>query len=151
KSIQTRLVSEVLTVLETTVWEASEYSTRVTQLNKTLNSLEKELLSQYRSNRLISTNLSLKGVKKRFKNFNISFHKKYNPYLNDLNSNPKSYYYVGPYLYFVQFHIIDSIQRQIDYINNLPQSDVNYKSRLNLLNDLLSVWEKSFCDFKILV
>src|SRR5699024_3101509 len=81
KSIQIRLVSQVLIILETTVWNKTEYFTRVNQLSETLDSLEMELLSQYQSNRLISTNPSFEAVKKRFENWNILWNNKYNVYL----------------------------------------------------------------------
>src|SRR5699024_9397413 len=127
KSIETRLVNEVLAIVETTVWPRSEYSSHVTRLNETLNTLEKELLSQYQSNRLTSTNLSIEEVKKRFENFNISFHNKYDSYLNHIKSDHLLYDYMNHsssygFRYFVDLET-KSIQKQIHYIKNLPHFD----------------------------
>src|SRR5699024_5766680 len=112
--------------------------------------LEKELLSQYRSNRLISGNLSIEGVKKRFENIKTLFNN--NKYFKSIESNfILRFHYIGTYLDFANQCILHRVQEQIDYISHLPQTDNNYKVRLNLLDDLIAVFERQLFELRILV
>src|SRR5690606_30683986 len=114
KSIESRLVSEVLTVVETTVWPDSECSIQPAQLEKVLNALEKELLSQYQSNRLAATNQSFEGVKKRFDNLKMLVDRIFTENANC--TNIETYTYSD----FVKERAFLSVQEQIDHVKNLP-------------------------------
>src|SRR5690606_10360904 len=109
KSIKTRLINEVLAVVETTVWSESEYITQVTRLNETLNTLEKELLSQYQSNLLKSINQSAEAVTKRFENLKTLVNNEF-----DKHSYSISDYYIKAYLELIKdFEILPVLQPQM--------------------------------------
>src|SRR5690606_27572694 len=153
ESIQTRLVGEVLAVLETSAWKKSEYSIHVIRLNVTLNSLEAQLLAQYRSSLPESTNPSLEGIKNRFENVGTSWNNKFNAYLKDVKPNPTLYHYMaGDGVFgFKDFAATEtrSMEDQVE-MTKLSHAKSNYKDRLHLLNDLLSAWEKRMSEFTIL-